>query len=1156
MKKHILFLFSFLILGLIVQGQPFTTGVSSNLSAISGMTLCSGNTYYFTANVASWQNGSIVIYDNGTEISLAGFSYAGDAAKTCWTPCRVQNSTTAGGARKHWFILDGDANTVTMQTSAPVCSSPPTVTTDGDASVSCTSQNLSGEVTANGGAAITERGFIRYEGGADDREIGDAGVTKISEADADIEAFTLSASSLSGSTTYKYRAYATNSAGTGYGAQSTFTTAACSAPTVAATVAAGTVGCFTADPGGNVTADGGATITERGLVYGTSSNPTTADTKVVQAGTTGAWTGSLTGLSVSTLYYVRAYATNSVGTTYGTQTSFTTSGACSAPTVAATVAAGTVECSTADPGGNVTADGGDAITERGLVYGTSSNPTTGDNKMVEAGTTGAWTGSLTGLTGNTLYYVRAFATNGVGTTYGTQTSFTTSWPCLPVVPTTDAGSVITGTTATSGGNVTSNNGYALSAKGIVWNTAGTPTLGSNLGSTDEGTTVASFTSNLTGLSPSTTYYVRAYATNANGTTYGPQISFTTLATSAPVVAATVAETFYSCNDANPGGNVTSDGGSAITERGICYHTSTGPTTANTTVTDAGTTGAWTGYMSGLAASTTYYVRAYATNAIGTTYGTEISFTTDATCPTFMTKHDVGVDPLDWSNAAHWVGGVVPNINAFNNNSVGIRHNMTYTGANYTWQGNTTASGNYIKGPVTLKYTGNLTNNGYQFATSGGGTLEVGGTLTVKGALANITGDVNIDAAVVSITDNSTVTTSGRIDASTSLTVQGSSTLNTTDTIDTPDFNIAGTATVNATAGRIETNALDITVSGVLNYSNATLYVNGSVNVGASAALNAGAASPTYITGNYSNSGSVAVTFEDIFSLTGNFITSGSSPTTFAGTATVGVNVTSTSSASNITVTGTLDVTGEIALGGAAVLSGTGVVGWGTLDVNGVTSNYIQCGNFAGDRHDGLTADGTWPDPPGNPLDLNSCAAGTLPVELISFEVVSLNSSDLLLWTTGSEINNRVFEIYYTSDGKKWTKIGTVQGSGNSTVENNYSFEVDIADNGARRYYKLKQIDFDGNYAYSTIVVVEDKRMIQKLICFPNPTSREVSFITDSEVVSVQLVNAFGVVIENVDANRIGNKKSSISVESFSAGFYTISIVTASGQQYYGNFIKL
>jgi hypothetical protein len=77
-----------------------------------------------------------------------------------------------------------------------------------------------------------------------------------------------------------------------------------------------------------------------------------------------------------------------------------------------------------------------------------------------------------------------------------------------------------------------------------------------------------------------------------------------------------------------GGNVTSEGGSTITKRGICWSTSPIPSIALTTQTvDAGTTGEYASSMSGLSANTKYYVRAYATNSYGTAYGTELSFTT-------------------------------------------------------------------------------------------------------------------------------------------------------------------------------------------------------------------------------------------------------------------------------------------------------------------------------------------------------------------------------------------------------------------------------------------------------------------------------------------------------------------------------------------------
>jgi uncharacterized protein (TIGR02145 family) len=99
----------------------------------------------------------------------------------------------------------------------------------------------------------------------------------------------------------------------------------------------------------------------------------------------------------------------------------------------------------------------------------------------------------------------------------------------PVLPTlsTAAVSSITQTTAVSGGNVSATGGVAVTARGVVWSTSQNPTVQSNSGITNNGSGTGSFTSNLTALSPSTRYYVRAYATNSAGTAYGEQREFTT-----------------------------------------------------------------------------------------------------------------------------------------------------------------------------------------------------------------------------------------------------------------------------------------------------------------------------------------------------------------------------------------------------------------------------------------------------------------------------------------------------------------------------------------------------------------------------------------------------------------------------------------------------
>ncbi len=110
-----------------------------------------------------------------------------------------------------------------------------------------------------------------------------------------------------------------------------------------------------------------------------------------------------------------------------------------------------------------------------------------------------------------------------------------------------------------------------------------------------------------------------------------------LATLTTTVANSIAET-----SAVSGGNITNDGGALITQRGICYSTSPSPTTANMTTISGSGTGSFASNLTGLTASTTYYVRAYATNSAGTAYGNEVSFTTTAGGGGIVTNPGAGV----------------------------------------------------------------------------------------------------------------------------------------------------------------------------------------------------------------------------------------------------------------------------------------------------------------------------------------------------------------------------------------------------------------------------------------------------------------------------------------------------------------------------------
>lgn len=271
--------------------------------------------------------------------------------------------------------------------------------------------------------------------------------------------------------------------------------------------------------------------------------------------------------------------------------------------------------------GEVTDGGKAAVVARGFCYATHQYPTVGDSRVTVSGGMGVYEATLRELTHATTYYVRAYAENSVGVGYGQQIVVTTR-NGLPTV-TTAAINEIGTQTAVSGGEVIDNGGFAVTARGVCWSITPQPTVSNSRSNNGSGT--GAFTSNISGLHPSTTYYLRAYATNMAGTVYGEERQFTTLSGS-PMVETVVASAIGSTTAAT-GGRIDSDGGFAITARGVCYSTSPNPTINSPHTTDGIGTGSFVSQLSGLVPSTTYYYRAYATNASTTAYGEEHTFTT-------------------------------------------------------------------------------------------------------------------------------------------------------------------------------------------------------------------------------------------------------------------------------------------------------------------------------------------------------------------------------------------------------------------------------------------------------------------------------------------------------------------------------------------------
>ena len=273
-------------------------------------------------------------------------------------------------------------------------------------------------------------------------------------------------------------------------------------------------------------------------------------------------------------------------------------------------------------GGNITDDNGQVIVNRGVCWSTSQNPTITNNTTNDGAGSGQFISQITGLIPITTYYTRAYATNAVGTAYGPQITFTTSAGNAPTVATSSV-SDITTTSATSGGDVTDQGSTPVSQRGVCWSTNQNPTISNNHSNNGIGT--GSFTSQIIGLNDGTTYYVRAYATNAAGTAYGAQLSFTTLVILPTVTTSDTSN--VTTNSATSGGKVMAQGSSPVTQRGVCWSTNQNPTINNFKTINGSGIGSFTSQLTGLNSSTTYYIRAYATNATGTAYGDQRSFTT-------------------------------------------------------------------------------------------------------------------------------------------------------------------------------------------------------------------------------------------------------------------------------------------------------------------------------------------------------------------------------------------------------------------------------------------------------------------------------------------------------------------------------------------------
>lgn len=514
------------------------------------------------------------------------------------------------------YATNATETTYGEQLTITTLSGLPTVTTSAVSNIGSVKATCGGNVTNDGTLTVTARG-VCY--GTEQQPTIDGNHTTDGKGKGE---FISSLKDLKDKTTYYVRAYATTDAGTAYGAQQSFKTAD-GMPIVELTTTKD-ITAISAICEGKVTGDGGLEVTERGFCYSTTQYPQVSGNHVTVGAGMGSFSASLTQLTINTTYYVRAYATNKIGTAYSEQTTIKT--ATGLPVVTTTQPTSTANSITA--GGTITSDGGFTISSRGVCYSTTNaQPTISDKKVDSGSGIGTFSASITELTANTTYYVRAYATNSSGTAYGTAYSIKTKDGSATL--TTSQITNITALTATGGVSVTDAGGATLKSCGICWSTTQNPTISNS--HVEGGTQLGTYSCNMTELTPNTTYYVRAYATTNVTTTYGQQISFITKDGSATITTSQI--TNITALTAIGGVSVTDAGGAELQSCGICWSATANPTISNSKIEGGKTLGTYTCNMTGLSPSTTYHVRAYATTNVSTSYGAEKTFTTTAGTPT-------------------------------------------------------------------------------------------------------------------------------------------------------------------------------------------------------------------------------------------------------------------------------------------------------------------------------------------------------------------------------------------------------------------------------------------------------------------------------------------------------------------------------------------
>jgi N-acetylneuraminic acid mutarotase len=370
----------------------------------------------------------------------------------------------------------------------------------------------------------------------------------------------------------------------------------------------------------------GYKVTERGFCWGIMSFPTKSDNHIVVGdGGKGEFVGTIDGLQGDTKYYFRAYATNEKGTSYTTEDTLTTNNGLGK---VRTLEVMSRRATTAVSGGKIELYGEGAFVSYGIFKALSANMANKDTiRCTNPIVADSFLCNISGLNADTHYYVQAFVQNHFGTFTGNVVEFSTG-SGKPVIDSVSIyeGSIGYGEVTVVSAVLEAGDG-TLRESGFCWSQTPMPTIESGEKKKCRDDEIGPFVAQIDGLTPQQTYYLRAYARNDFGTVYSNELVIQTksqlplLKTNLPLVNSAIGTVIL-------GGQIMDQGKSPIVAKGVCYSsTISTPTISNSTTVNLAIADPFSIELSDLKGESTYYVRAYARNNEGVSYGETMTFTT-------------------------------------------------------------------------------------------------------------------------------------------------------------------------------------------------------------------------------------------------------------------------------------------------------------------------------------------------------------------------------------------------------------------------------------------------------------------------------------------------------------------------------------------------